>query len=424
MSSRGKSRNPNENPGVKPVEKIELHEGGIKKRVVLAIALLAIGLAFLGHSLFSALGQEAGWTQIEPLSPSDQSVASELMFFYELGVSNRSPTAEYKVLTALYTELTAKAYQLFHADHGFDDVHNLHYINSHPGEDIQVEPALYRAFEQIAQSDSRFLFAAPFYTEYKNLFSDTEDGSAALVDPYRNPEIAAYFDLLSDYTASEEHVRLELLDNSTVKLVVSDAYLAFAKENYIDNFIDMYWAKNAFVVDYIVEALLEQGYAYGSISSYDGFMRTWDTRDTAYLTHLYNLYEGTVYEASRLTYKGANSIIFMRAYSTKAQDAIYYRYKNGEYRHAYVDVNDGLCKNSLNNLVSYSYKKGCADVLLSMIPVFIADTFDARAIVQMAERGIHSVYFEGTNMYYTDPATALQDSGIDDIIFLPVLVKS
>ncbi len=420
--SRGKSKNPNENPGVRPVEKIELHEGGIKKRIVLAIALLVIGLAFLGYALFSALGQEAGWTQVEPTSPSGESVASELLFLYELGVSERSPTAEYKAISALYTELSAKAYRLFHADQGFADVNNLYFINSHPGQEIQVEPALYRAFEQIVRSDSRFLFAAPFYTEYKNLFSDTEDASAALLDPYKSSEIAAYFDLLSDYTASEEHVRLELLGNFTVKLVVSDEYSAFAKDNHIDRFIDLYWAKNAFVIDYIADALLEKGYAYGSISSYDGFMRTWDTRETEYSYHLYDLYEGTVYEASRLAYRGANSIVFLRAYRTSDQDEIYYHYKTGEIRHAYVDVGDGLCKNALDNLASYSYEKGCAEVLLAMIPAYIADAFDAGAIENMAEQGVHSVYFEGTSMCYTDPSVSLQDSTLDDVVYTPLLI--
>ena len=54
--------------------------------------------------------------------------------------------------------------------------------------------------------------------------------------------------------------------------------------------------------------------------------------------------------------------------------------KSGEIRTAYIDGKDGLSRTARNDLVAYSSEKGCAEVLLTMIPVYISDSFDASAL--------------------------------------------
>lgn len=404
-----RDRSSDRTPAVKPVRKIELSEKGIKKRVIIAVALLVVGLAFIGYAVLKWLGQEEGWTRIEPTSQSAESVASDMILLYELGVSDMSATAEYKAISALYTELCANAYRLFHADYGFEDVHNPYYINRNIGQEIFVDPVLYNAFEQIERSGSRFLYAAPFYTEYRNMFYGTEDYSVALLDPRRSESVAEYFTELSVYTSSEEHVRLELLGDCKIILHVSDEFLSFAQENAIDTFIDFYWAKNAFIVDYIAEELSKEGYVYGSISAYDGFMRTMDPRDTSYFYGLSARSDGAVYAACTLEYTGQNSMVFLRSYSTNDRDMIYYQYEDGEERHAYVDVTDGLCKNSLDSLVSYSKERGCGEILLSVMPVYIEDEFDVERLISLETSGVHSVYNEGMVLCYTEEVAVLKD---------------
>ena len=66
---------------------------------------------------------------------------------------------------------------------------------------------------------------------------------------------------------------LELLGGNQVKLNVADAYLQFAKANEITEFINFYWLKNAFIVDYMAEELEAAGFTGGIISSFDGFQR-------------------------------------------------------------------------------------------------------------------------------------------------------
>ena len=396
-------------PIEKPVQKIELSEKGVTKRAILAVALLAFGLIFIGYSVYNWLSRDNGWTKIEPTKITAESAAADLNLIYELGVSDMASTAEYKAVSALYTELCANAFRIFHADYGYDGVHNPYYINRNIGQQIEVDPALYRAFEQIEQSGNRFLYAAPFYTEYRNMFTDTEDHSAAQLDPYKNESVAEYFSQLSAFTSSEEHVDLELLGDDRVRLVVSDEFKTFADENGIDCFIDFFWAKNAFIVDYIADSLVAEGYVYGSISSVDGFMRTFDTRDGSFTYELLGRVGKNAYKAGKLEYDGKNSIVFLRSFKLYDTDMIYYRYKDGTERHAYIDVNDGLCKNALDTLTAYSAELSCGQVLLLAMPVYVANELDVESLASLADKGIYSLWFDDTVLCYNEEGAVIKD---------------
>ncbi len=407
MKRRG--RNPNKNPGVRPVTKIELDEKKNKKRTVWAIVLLVAGLSFLGYALFAALSKDAGWVQIEPVSEATVSVADDMVLLYELGATELSPTAEYKELSTLYTELCIKAYRIFSAQYAFDGVGNVHAINAGVGQAVTVEPALYRALEQVERSGSRVLFTAPFAREYGNLFLAAEDGFAEQYDPRKSEEIATYFAELSAFTASDEHIRLELLGDHKVKLTVSDAYRAFARENGLETFLDFWWTRNAFAVDYIAEELSKKGFIHGSLTSYDGFVRVLDDRGAEYAYRQYAIHEGVVYDAARLVYTESRSMVYFRSFRLYERDDVYYTYRSGERRHPYVDVTDGLCKNATDGLIAYAADRGCAEVLLSVMPVYIADTLDENALSDLKNDGIFSVYAEGTVIRCNDPAARLTD---------------
>lgn len=405
--SRGRGHNPDRLPRVKPVERVELKEGSTKWRAIAAILLLAIGLGCIGYALSKGLGRDPGWTQIEALNQSSESVSSEIALLYDLGASGTSPTAEYKALSMLYTDLCARAYRLFNAQYGFADFKNPYYLNRHPGEAVTVDPALYAALEEIVKADSRILFAGPYYTDYMNLFQDTEDSSAATVDPYKSQEVAASFQELSVFTADPEHVRLELLGDNTVRLHVSQAYRDYAAENGIENFIDFYWTRNAFAVDYIAEELLAKGYTFGTVSSFDGFVRSVDSRDTSYSYNLYGQLGDEAYNAARLDYIGATSLVYLRSFRVNDRDEVYYRYESGEQRHPYVDPADGLCKNAVDSLVFFTQDQSCARVLLSMLPVYIGEEWDSKALSAL-DTGVYAVYVDGGRIVYSDPSIKLQ----------------
>ncbi len=413
MKRRGK--NPNANPGVRPVQRIELQEKSAKTRIIVAVVLLAIGLGFIGYAVFSALNEEDGWAQIEPISPSSESVQNDFVLLYDLGASGRSPNAEYKALSNRYTELCMDAYRALTADTAFDDLKNLYDVNHNVGTAVVVTPTLYSALEllEAAGESGRFLFAAPFYQVYGNLFSASDDVIAAKSDPLKNQNTAAYFATLAGFTADETHVKLELLGDNTVRLVLSDAYRAFAGAQGIETFADLGWALNAFAADYMADTLIREGYTLGTLSSRDGFIRVLDERDTPYSYNLYGLVDNTLYNAARLDYTGTRSLVFLRSFSMSAQDSLYYTYKTGERRHPYVDVTDGLCKASSDGLVAYATPDGtsgsCARVLLSILPIFLSDTLDPASLAALPAQGVHAIYVEGTTVYHTEAEAQIRN---------------
>ncbi len=422
MNRRGK--NPNENPGVKPVKKIELSENGKKKRLIIAVCLLLVGLFFIGYALISYFKVPKGWQEITATRSSQHTVSGDLTFMYELGVSGKSTASEQRAIADLYTQACEDAKKLFDADYGFEGIKNPYYINKHFGEEIEIDQYLYKAFSLLEEEKSRILFAAPYYDTYANIFSDTEDKSVAEIDPYKNEGVATYFKEVANFVNEDTHVKLELLGENKVKLVLSKEYLAFARENAITKFIDFYWLKNAFIVDYIADLMIEKGYTYGNISSYDGYIRNLDTRETQYAFNLFTPFENKLYTAGQLQYTGRKSIVYLRGYSVNDKDDRYYFYQDGEVRHAYIDVTDGLCKNSLDNLVSYSTQASCAEVLLSMIPAYIAKIFEETVVEEMKIKEIYSVYFEDNYLYYNENGGKIENLYKDkDLEFICLLKK-
>ncbi len=399
---RRRGRNPNENPGVRPVERIELSEKNTKRRVIASIILLLFGVSMMAYAMHSCMSETTGWREISVTESSAESVASDLIFQYELGASGMSPTAENKAVSMLYTSACKEAYRLFSANSYVLGVNNLYYINTHIGEEITVDPALYAAFALLAQYGDRTIYMTPFYTDYYNLFSCVEDYETAEFDPYQSEEVSAYFAKASSFINDENAVQLHLLGENKVKLTVSEEYLAFAEENGIERFIDFYWMRNAFAVDYVADKLIEAGYTYGNITSYDGFTRNLDTRPVTYSLNLFHLLDDTVYAGARLDYSSAKSMVFLRAYSLTELDDTYYRMADGTYRHAYIDPADGFCKNSVNELYGYAKDKSCAEIMLSLVPAFISENLDTAYLAKAGENQIYSVYFDGTEVCYNE----------------------
>ncbi len=424
MKRRG--RNPNEDPRVRPITKIELDERNNKKRFIWAIALLMVGLTFVGVSLFSFLSKDPGWMQIDPAADTADSVAGDMVLLYELGAGERSATAEHKALATRYTELCIDAYRIFSVQYAFDGVQNLYQVNLQLGQSVEVHPALYRALAKIEMAGNRFLFAAPFYREYQNLFLSVDDGYAEQYDPRKSEEIAAYFAELSAFTSSEEHIRLELEEGNKVRLVVSNAYRAFAAANGIETFVDFFWTRNAFAVDYIADNLIAEGYTHGSLSSYDGYVRVLEDRDVAYSYHFYASDGQQMYDAARLDYTGMRSMIYLRADRLYERDDVYYTYQSGERRTPYVDVTDGLCKNAAEGLIAYADQRGCADVLLAVMPVYISDEWNPARLAELATQKLFTVYTtsdDRTAIHVNDPDAKLSEVYQDDAVSFRVVVE-
>ena len=412
MGRTAKNRN---TPHLPPVKRIELSSSHVKLRIALALLLLAVGIAVLGHAITALLTPETGWTEIEANSSAELNCAEDFVFLYPVGASGASPTAEKKALTTLYTQASVTAYRLFSNDADFDGLNNVRSINRHPNEELTVDPALYGAFAQIAASGDRSLYLAPIYDIYDGIFHCDDDVQTADFDPRQNDELRAWFLEVCAYANDPAHVNLELLGENRVRLRVSEEYLACAEAEEIDSFIDFYWMKNAFIADYLADALLQGGCPIGTISSFDGFARNLDAGSGAdYALNIYDRVGQNIYPAAVMHYSGARSIVSLRNYPGHTRDALrFYALRSGEIRTPYLDARDGLERSALNDLTVYSADRNCGEILLELIPVYIADEFRPDAL---PAGGIDAIYCENRVIHHTEAALELSDLYRDDTI--------
>ena len=61
-----------------------------------------------------------------------------------------------------------------------------------------------------------------------------------------------------------------------------------------------------------------------------------------------------------------------------------------------------LFRSAVDTLVCYSRERGCAGLLLEMIPVYITSDFREESVFALAEEGIESVYCQDSVVLYTD----------------------
>ncbi len=419
------ARDRSDQPHPKPVEKIELSEKHTKWRMILVVALVAFGAAALVYGFYSFLsGGDTGWREIEVNGTNTPTCSQDFIFMYNLGVSGVSVRSENNEIKSMYTEAAQKAYQIFNNDQSFDGVTNVYDINRHPNEELEVDEVLYRAFELLEENDCRYLYLAPAYAVYDNIFYCGDDSELESYDPHLNEGIKTDFQEIAAFARDASAVDLELLGENRIRLNVSEDYLDYAEENYITDFIDFYWMKNAFIADYLADTMIAGGYTLGSISSYDGFVRNLggsapegasqetagDTAGDAYVFNIYDRQGTDIFPAAVMRYSGACSIVYLRDYMMNSlDDQHYYELKNGQVRTPYLSLADGLCRSSASNLVCYSREKGCAETLMPMIPIYISDTFSGDAVRAFASDGIYSIYCEDSVICYNEEALTLTD---------------
>ncbi|MGN0378378.1 MAG: hypothetical protein ACI4EU_02180 [Butyrivibrio sp.] len=422
MGRTGKDNRPN----LKPVEKVQLNEKHTKIRFVIVVLLIAIAAGAFSYGIYSCVSVEPGWAEIEVSSDSGIGCSDEFVLLYKLGAGDTSAMTEKKALTLIYTETLGEAYKIFNNDMSFEGVNNVYELNRHPNEVLVVDDVLYEAFELLQSYDNRNIYLAPVYEQYDDMFYCNDDVETYDFDPYQNSAIAAEYKKIAAYAADSSQVDVLLLGNGQVKLSVSEEYLKYAEENGISSFLDFFWMKNAFIVDYLADTMISKGYTKGTLSSYDGFSRNLDTGNESYHFNIYDRVDRSVYDAAVMEYTGKLGIVFLRDYKMTQLDYWhYYEFSNGETRSSYLDTEDGKCKSALPNLVSYSGKHGCAQILMEISDIYISDEFAEDTLISLDERDIYSVYCIDYTIYYNDSNLRLLDLyDMDNVRYKSVLKSS
>ncbi|MCD7750220.1 MAG: hypothetical protein LUI10_00505 [Lachnospiraceae bacterium] len=386
----------------RPVQTVEVSEKFIGLRITLLVLLIVAAIASFGYGINAWISVEPGWQTISVTSTS-QNCGEYFTLLYNLGAGETGATSERRALIQLYNELCVTAYEVFNSDEEMEDCYNVCYINQHPNEIIEVDDALYEAFSLLNESGTRYLYLADAYSVYFSLFYAETDEEAAEYDPALNAEMGDFYLTLADYICDENHISVELLGNNQICLRVSDEYLAFAEENGLEKLIDFGWMKNAFIIDYLADSLIENGYTRGNISSVEGFARGLETEtETEFYFTMYHRDGLEIAEAADIIYAGNMSCVYLHDYPLTDDDLQnrYYVYLDGEIRSLMIDPQDGLSKAAVAEIVACSAETGCADLALKAAGAFIADTFDADVLEALMAEGIVSCYYADGEVQY------------------------
>ena len=391
------------------MQKVELSEKNLKLRVVLLVLLLLVAGVSIGYGVYTLFNKEEGWERIEPVT-SETSCAGDFVLLYHLGTTDLSPRTESRLINGIYSQSLVTAYRLFTNAESFENVHNIRYLNEHINETVEVDPTLYRALSQVVDSGDRSIYLAPIYDRYDDLFDCTDDSQTVDFDPLISPEVAAEYAKLSGFARDPDAVNLQLLGENKVMLSVSEEYRQFQDREGYETYLDFMWLKNAFIADFLADTLMEAGYPHGALSSFDGYLRNFSSEEEGFSLNLYDRLGGEVFAAGTMLYNGPASLVYLRDYGINSLDKNrFYEYENGERRGPYLSVVDGTPKAAKSDLVCYSHTSGCAEILLQMIPLYVTETFDPDAFGALSQKGIYTVYSEGSVLYHNDPNVTFID---------------
>ena len=388
-------------PYVRPVERIELDEKHLGRRALAVAILLVIAGISVIYGLVNLTKAQKGWNVIEVNSSSQYHCGNEFTFLYDLGYGEIDATSEKKSLVLLYTDLCMKEQMIYDNDQEYEGTVNIRTLNEHPNETLTVDPNLYRALEKIQTCDSRYPYLGPVYDTYDYVFFYDDLNDIYEYDPHVNEQLHAEFLEILSYASDPEHIRIELLGNDRVVLRVSEEYERFHKEKGLRSYFDLYWMKNAFIIDDIADTLIDSGFINGTIASNDGIaVRNLGGVKEDFLLNVYDRRDSSYYQAAVYRYQGKRSFISLRSFPMYEDDRYITALENGEVRSAYLSIRDVLNHYAYKSLTVYGSSAGCSDLLLKTAPVFLGDG-----------EGDLGTYFavNGNTIYTNDPAAVFEE---------------
>lgn len=388
----------------KPVQKVQLSEKNVGRRIVLVVLFLAIGSGFLVYGFMNFLRGDSGWREISVKAGSELNCSEDFTLKYNVGAGGVSAGGEAKALSLIYTDAAVKGYRLFNIDESFDDVTNLYDINQHPNEVMTVDPVLYDALKKVSDANCREIYLGPLYASLENLCMSNDDAVAAQFDPEKDDDAAEEAAAVAAFAQNPDDISMEFPGENQVCLHVSDAYQVYAAEMGYTAYLDFFWMKNAFLIDYLADTIRGEGYQLGIISSKDGFVRCLDeTGEKEYQYPLYHLSGNEIQSHGTMTYEGPKSIVFFHAYQAGSPDTYrYYQYQDKTMRTPYLSASDGKDHTAASELLVYSGEYGCADTLLAALSDYQAESLSGESLKTLASQKIYSVWFENNEIQTTD----------------------
>lgn len=386
----------------------ELSDGNRTVRWILIAILVLVGVAALVIGLTGALRTPAGWQTVEP-SSTNLNNAQAFVFQYDLGAGDVSATKESKALSLLYGQLSDNAWRLFYNEAGDSEQKGIYYLNHHLNEEVAIDPALYKALQLAEDSGTRALYLGPVYAAYDQVLYSENAMIAADRDPGQNQEVADYIAQIVAFANDPEAISLEIRSDCRVFVQVSAEYMAFARENELDNLLDFGWMKNAAAIDYLADSLHEAGFTNGYLTSKDGFIRNLDKRGNSYSLNIFGNNQNGGELAALMDYTGPVAMVMLRSFPMYREDTdSFYLFENGRIVTNKIDPADGVSKAAADTLVSYKTDGSCLEVALSVMPCYVTDTFAAEKVDALMSSGIYSFWILGKEMAYNQKELSVE----------------
>lgn len=373
----------------------------VKLRAAAAVIFLIIGAAAIAYGVSQLFAVDKGWQRIE-ITPTAVSCSGDFTLLYDIGAGELSARDENRQLEALWTDITESAAKIFDPATEYKGVGNLAALNNHPNEAVELEPALYSALELMESYGDRTAYLGPAFGIYNNVFDCTEDWQLEDFDPVSGEPIRELFGKIAAFAADPDSVRVELLGQNMARLCVSEEYLEFLEFEELDGTVDFYWMKNAFITDYLADRLTDEGFTRAVITSFDGFIRNIDQRNTGFGLDVLDIKGGELTGAANMSYRGAMTIIAYRSFPVLQSDSRrFYVTQDGQTRTMYLSFPDAMPGTPADSLTVYSKVLGCAELMLETAPIFTGETISAGALAGLTD--CHAVWPENGVVYYTDP---------------------
>ncbi|MGM9605527.1 MAG: hypothetical protein ACI3XG_10755 [Faecousia sp.] len=387
-------------PAVRPKKKVELQEGNITLRLLcVGVAIVVAALAF-GAVINGLVSTQTGWQEIEPANP-ETGIAQDFLLCYNIGQSDQAASAELKAVSAHYSEALDHAYRVL-SNVEQEPYVNLYTLNRQPNTDITVDPLLYEAFSQVEASGSRLPYFAPLTEQYFSLFACTYDEEAEKFDPARSEEVAQFAQEIAAFANDPEAVQVKLLPDCQLRLEVSEEYLAYARENGLESFVDFGFLLNAFLCDAVADTLEEQGYVNGYLASFDGYTRALCSEEFG--LNVFDRVEGQTRQLGTVLYDGPAAIVSCRSFPILDKDSvIYYTYSDGTVLAPYLNE-QGRLHTAAASLSTLSKSDSVAALALRTLAAYAGEdsTFSALDEVSWVSGANQQIALHGTDFQFAE----------------------
>lgn len=345
----------------------------------LGAALLVAALAF-GYAINNMLQAPAGWQTVE-VGSSKTGITQYFTLNYNFGAAGGNATKERKAVSAIYTQALDHAYLVLSSREDAQDA-GLAALNASPNREITVDPLLYAALRTVEEAGSRQPYFAPLTEHYHNLLTADSDEAAAQWDPDLTESVGEYVRELAAYANDPAMIQVTLLPGNRVRLDVSEEYLAYAQENELTTFVDFGYLLNAFLCDAAADALVEQGYTNGILSSYDGYVRALCGDELA--VSLYDLVDGKIVRTGEAIYHGPAALVVCRSFPLNPMDqSNYHCYADGTIRAPYVG-RDGMLRAAASSLTALDRQGSAAALALKATEAFAGETLDEAMLEEIS----------------------------------------